>query len=548
MTGLYGRSSREGPQNTPLLDPDLDGEVTSDELAEPKPEPTYLNMPHKGQIFLLVVCRITEPIAYSSISPYLYYMIKDFGYSEPATISALSTVVLTSFALGQMITGVFWGRFSDTYGRKPSLLLGILGTAIATLVFGLSRNIYWAIAGRMLAGLLNGNVGVMRTMIAEIIGKHKEYQTRVFAIMPITFNIGMVIGPTIGGLLADPVTKYPPLFGWSSLLKKYPYLLPNLFPIPLLACAMISTALFIQETGTGPDLLLPQHRDPFLRLGEKLKRVFASHDYHPLENDDCDQDDEDEQDFRLINEPQSPKPRRSDANSCDKDSEKPTFRELLTKPVKVTLSSYVLLMLHAPTFMQLLPIYLSTPPMDNSSHKFLKFNGGLGLDTGKIGVIMSVLGFVAVVLQLGVYPPMATKLGVARVHQLALLSFPPTYALIPFLSLLPNSGVTAEVSATALAAVVILGRTFAIPPMAVLVTNASPSRRVLGTLHGLTHSVTSAARCAGPFILGNLYSLGVRLGIVGLAWWIMACIVVIEMFVAAGLKDWGDEVKDEESN
>lgn len=526
----------------------MDGELTSQERAEPKPEPTYWNMPHKGQIFLLVVCRITEPIAYSSISPYLYYMIKDFGYSEPATISALSTVVLTSFALGQMITGVFWGRFSDTYGRKPSLLLGILGTAIATLVFGLSRNIYWAIAGRMLAGLLNGNVGVMRTMIAEIIGKHKEYQTRVFAIMPITFNIGMVIGPTIGGLLADPVTKYPSLFGWSSLLKKYPYLLPNLFPIPLLVCAIISTALFIQETGTGGYLLLPKHRDPFLKLGEKLKRAFAPHDYHPLENDDYDEDDEDEQDFQLVNEPQSPKPQRSDANGHDNgDPEKPTFRELLTKPVKVTLSSYVLLMLHAPTFMQLLPIYLSTPPMDNSSHKFLRFNGGLGLDTGKIGVIMSVLGFVAVVLQLGVYPPLATKLGVARVHQLSLVSFPPAYALIPFLSLLPNSGMTAEVSATALAAVVILGRTFAIPPMAVLVTNASPSRRVLGTLHGLTHSVTSAARCAGPFILGNLYSLGVRLGIVGLAWWIMAGIVIIEMFVAAGLKDWGDEVKDEES-
>ena len=230
---------------------------------------SYWSLPRKNQIALLVLCRVTEPLAFTSISPYIYFMVRDFGYNDPSTISALVTLVMSSFAFGQALTGIFWGRFSDHLGRKPALLLGLIGTSISICVFGLSRNIYWAIAGRLLAGMLNGNVGVMRTIIAEIIGDQKEHQTRAFAILPMTFNIGTIVGPMVGGLLADPAHNYPQWFGNSKFLLKYPYILPNLFPIPLLLLAFILASLFIEETTENHHTaLLPLHRDPGLKLGD----------------------------------------------------------------------------------------------------------------------------------------------------------------------------------------------------------------------------------------------------------------------------------------
>jgi hypothetical protein len=103
-------------------------------------------------------------------------------------------------------------------------------------------------------------------------------------------------------------------------------------------------------------------------------------------------------------------------------------------------------------------------------------------------------------------------------------------------------------AATVSSGLVIVAQTFAIPPMIVLVTNAAPSRHVLGTVHGLTHSVTSGAKFVGPFILGNIYSFGVRWNIIALAWWILSVVSVLGCIASFRLREWGEEDEDEEQS
>lgn len=73
------------------------------------------------------------------------------------------------FAAAQLCTAMLWGRESDIRGRKTIILFGLAGTALSCIGFGFSTTFTQALIFRSLGGALNGNVGVMRTMVSEII-------------------------------------------------------------------------------------------------------------------------------------------------------------------------------------------------------------------------------------------------------------------------------------------------------------------------------------------------------------------------------------------
>ena len=146
---------------------------------------------------------------------------------------------------------MMWARLSDKYGRKPAILLGLTISVIANLAFGFSRTIGMLLFWRILAGMANGILGVMRTMTAEIV-KDRKHHTRAFLALPVVFNSGRVAALVIGGCLADPVNNVPALFGPSGLFNldknsrgvtwalKYPYALPALFNGSIFGCAYCS--------------------------------------------------------------------------------------------------------------------------------------------------------------------------------------------------------------------------------------------------------------------------------------------------------------------
>jgi MFS family permease len=169
----------------------------------------------------------------------MFYQLKSFDPSLPdSTIAAQAGILQGCFTGAQCLTGMIWGRVSDAEwgGRKRVLLIGLAGTGISAVGFGFSRSFLVAAGFRAVGGLMNGNVGVIRTMVSEIV-KEKKYQSRAFLLLPMCFNIGVIVGPVLGGVLADPVSSYPGLFGENSVfggkegvwwMRHWPYALPNL--------------------------------------------------------------------------------------------------------------------------------------------------------------------------------------------------------------------------------------------------------------------------------------------------------------------------------
>lgn len=65
--------------------------------------------------------------------------------------------------------GIYWGALSDRIGRKPVLLIGCAGTLVSMVALGFATNIWVAVLGRLFGGALNGNIGVIQTMVGELV-------------------------------------------------------------------------------------------------------------------------------------------------------------------------------------------------------------------------------------------------------------------------------------------------------------------------------------------------------------------------------------------
>lgn len=100
--------------------------------------------------------RFAEPLALTSVFPYLPEMIKSFGVpkEEVAKWAGMTSAV---FSVGQSLTAVPWGWTSDTIGRKPTIIIGLICTMICFIIWGSSTSLIMAITIRGIQGASNGN-------------------------------------------------------------------------------------------------------------------------------------------------------------------------------------------------------------------------------------------------------------------------------------------------------------------------------------------------------------------------------------------------------
>jgi hypothetical protein len=219
------------------------------------------------------------------------------------------------------------------------------------------------------------------------------------------------------------------------------------------------------------------------------------------------------------------------------------FRRILTPNVLFTFLAHGILAFHLGTFNNLWFVFLSTAVADPKHpnpagyHQKLPFlfTGGLGMSASHIGFALACLGLIGISLQLFVYPVINYRLGVVKSWRIFLFCFPFTYLIVPYLAIVPSKtpppaekdGVLLWVALCLVLFIQVLGRTFALPATIILLNNCSPHPSVLGTIHGMGQSVSSAARTIGPIAGGWLYGLGLNHGIVGAVWWGLSGVAVV---------------------
>ena len=160
---LTRSTSHRNPDEFPTVQLLLLGKIDAIRIVI-APEETLTLLPS-------AIVRLAEPIALTSIFPYAWALIKRFQIGNEDDAAFYAGLLISAFSLAEAMMGMYWGSLSDRVGRKPVLLLGCVGTMFSMVMVGFAENIWVALLGRTLGGLLNGNIGVIQTMVGELVTK-----------------------------------------------------------------------------------------------------------------------------------------------------------------------------------------------------------------------------------------------------------------------------------------------------------------------------------------------------------------------------------------
>lgn len=212
--------------------------------CQPTPLPTL-------QVLCVIFIQISEAINVSVLFPFMAFLVEDMGYTGNQ-LGYHTGLLAAAFCGAQFISSVPWGIISDTFGRKPALVLGTLGAAVGMLLFGTAKTFERAVLGRLISGFLSGNMGALKSFLAET--TDDTNRGIGFSYMMLGWSIGSIFAPLAGGLLSNPAVKYPGVFSSSSIFAEYSYLLPCL----LCACWNVFSSLyaFCIMTETNKDAAL----------------------------------------------------------------------------------------------------------------------------------------------------------------------------------------------------------------------------------------------------------------------------------------------------
>ena len=143
-------------------------------------------------IFLVV---LIDLIGFGIVIPILPYYALKFGASG-LTIGWLAM----SYSLMQLIVAPLWGRLSDRIGRRPVLLVSMLGTCASMTLLGFAATLKWLFIGRILAGICGANISTAYAYIAAI--TTEKDRAKGMGLIGASFGIGFILGPAVGGILS----------------------------------------------------------------------------------------------------------------------------------------------------------------------------------------------------------------------------------------------------------------------------------------------------------------------------------------------------------
>jgi DHA1 family tetracycline resistance protein-like MFS transporter len=143
-------------------------------------------------LFVLFVTILVNLTGFGIIIPLLPFYAEQFGAS-PVVIGLL----FASFSVAQLIAAPLLGEWSDRWGRRPILILSLIGTAVSFAMLAVAGSLTMLFAARIVDGLSGGNITTARAYIADV--STEENRARAYGFLGAAFGLGFILGPALGG-------------------------------------------------------------------------------------------------------------------------------------------------------------------------------------------------------------------------------------------------------------------------------------------------------------------------------------------------------------
>ncbi len=405
----------------------------------------------RTRLAILFVTVFVDLVGFGIILPLLPFYADRFGAS-----GTVIGVLVLSYSAAQLLFAPVWGRLSDRFGRRPVLLVGLVGSAVSYLVFAFAGSILALLLSRIMAGVGGANVPVAQAYIADI--TPPERRAGGMGLIGAAFGLGFIFGPAIGGLLA-PISPAA----------------PGLAAAALCAGNALVAFFFLPESLTWEEREARRRQEG---AGSDPEIGIETGGTHPTGGvDRTDRTDRTARASRAGRAVGDPTPAAALLPTTD-------LRAVVRNREFTTV--LLLTFLFTAAFSTMHPVF----PLF-ASERF-------GLDERAVGWLFAFLGTVSAIMQGGVVRTLAPRIGEDRLVRLAAVPFVAGLLLIPMAPSVPFLLV-----ALALLAVGFGGT---LPSLVSLLSRAAPDE-LQGSSLGIGQSVGALARIAGPLAGGLAWDL-----------------------------------------
>eukprot|EP01012_Entosiphon_sulcatum_P032334 TRINITY_DN41134_c0_g1_i1.p1 TRINITY_DN41134_c0_g1~~TRINITY_DN41134_c0_g1_i1.p1 ORF type:complete len:458 (+),score=60.43 TRINITY_DN41134_c0_g1_i1:28-1401(+) len=410
------------------------------------------------------VLTFAESVSLTMIYPFLAFMIVDFEELKVPNEDEAGTwagLLGSAFALAQFVGSPVWGRFYSKWGAGPVLLSGCLFSIVALIVFGTAQNFSVAITARFIHGLMNGNVACTKAYLGE--HTNSTNRARAFSLLSLSFGLGYLVGPVIGGMLSDPVGNYNWQF-LQEIFEKHKYLIPSIITALVNVVGVILILAFVQ-----------MRKNKISTHSEKTSLLKGQQQ----DNDGC----------------EDPVP------SKEQSVGQPTLTELLSRRIVQHICSiYCLISFGWVMQTECFALWAAASRDIN----------GLDLDSDQIGTVLAANGCFTIFNNLILFTPLANRFGFRRVFFAGCLFVIFGFAVEGFAAYAWDKPVgwimlySTEIVKT-------MGMNWCYASTFIMINN-SVGMHEMGAVNGLAQSAASLARAVAPTVGGIIFAITANSG------------------------------------
>ena len=154
--------------------------------------------PDKKPLILIFITLLIDVIGIGIIIPIIPKLLETLGNYSLSEASSIGSWLIFAFAFPQFLLSPFIGSLSDKFGRRPVLLIALIGLGLDYIFHALAPSIALLFVGRIIAGICGASFTTASAYIADISIPEKRSQN--FGLIGVAFGLGFILGPVIGGL------------------------------------------------------------------------------------------------------------------------------------------------------------------------------------------------------------------------------------------------------------------------------------------------------------------------------------------------------------